>query len=64
MVDEKYLANDMGGSILPVGMAWNYIRGIGIESNRCFQGDPSVTKLRCFSFHEQFVRIPIPLDEL
>ncbi len=36
MVDERYLANYMGGSILPVGMVWNYIGGIGIESNRCF----------------------------
>jgi hypothetical protein len=25
----------MGGSILPVGMVWNYIGGIGIELNRC-----------------------------
>jgi len=35
MVDERYLANDIAGSILPVGMVWNYIGGIGIELNRC-----------------------------
>ena len=27
----------MGGSILPVGMVWNYIGGIGIELDRCSQ---------------------------
>ena len=32
---EKYLGNNMDGSILPVGMVWNYIGETGSELNRC-----------------------------
>ena len=34
----------MGGSILPVGMVWNYIGGIGIELDRCSQNTQKISE--------------------